>query len=310
MRTLVLSDIHVDTFFAYAVEPKYLKKDDPAAHVVPDTLEYIWEMYNIPETDALILGGDYSNDFLTFSRTVPWLSKKYKHVFMVLGNHDILVRGATPSKSNLQFTSSEQKIAEMKKVCHKFPNVHLLDGDDGDYVDNIAGCMGMCDFQCESPRYGLDAFTGWKRNWFDGVHWRYFKQEPQAIWAHYEQKMEDILKRKPKVIVTHFVPYELGVSFEFRNDPWNYVFYFNASKFLDMMEDDTYWVCGHVHGRRMAEYVNSSGKNIHILCNPVGYPGEGIKDYCDVLDYRGEKLERSSKATKQEDFIIDLPDIN
>ena len=177
---------------------------------------------------------------------------------------------------------------------------------EGDSVyDSIAGCMGMCDFLCEAPSYGLDKFTKWKRNWYDGKHWRYFNQVPQKIWAHYDRTLTDIVKKKPKVIVTHFVPYELGVAFEFRNDPWNYVFYFNGQKFFEELDDDSYWICGHVHGRRRAEYVNSRGNRIHIICNPLGYPGD-VSPYCDLVDYTGEKLERTSITVSNSDFILEI----
>src|SRR5574344_611473 len=104
--------------------------------------------------------------------------------------------------------------------------------------------------------------------------------------------MMDIVKQKPKVMVTHFVPYQLGVQYDFRNDPWNYAFYFDAEKYLDEMENDTYWICGHTHGKRMAEHVNSKGNVIHIRCNPFGYPSD-VMPYCDILDYTGEKLIRT-----------------
>ena len=302
MKTLIISDIHVDIHFAYAVKPARLKADDPEADVVTDTLEHIWKVYSIPFVDRLILAGDYSNDFLTFSRIIPWLAPKYKEIYLVAGNHDLAVRGSTPSKSNLQFVSSDKKLEAMKDVCAKFDNVHLLDGN---IVNGIGGCMGMCDFRCEPPMYGLDPFTNWKRNWFDGKHWRYFQQEPGKIWNHYNEMLMNLVKQKPKVVVTHFVPYELGIPHDFRNDPWNYVFYFHGEEFLDELDNDTYWICGHVHGKRQAEYVNSKGNLIHILCNPIGYPGDYM-GYCDFVDYTGEKFQRYSLPAKLSDFIIDV----
>lgn len=302
MKTLVLSDIHVDIHFPYAVKPSRLKLDDPKADVVIDSMDYLWKFYIIPIVDRIILAGDYSNDYLTFSRMIPWIAAKYKEVYLVLGNHDLAVRGSTPSKSNLPFVSSEKKIEAMKIICAKHDNVHILDGE---VINGIGGCMGMCDFKCEAPTYGLDAFTAWKRNWFDGKHWRYFNQEPGKIWNHYDEKMMNIVTQKPKVVVTHFVPYELGIPHDFRNDPWNYVFYFKGDKFFEELDNDTYWICGHVHGKRMADYVNSKGNVIHIICNPLGYPGERIA-YCDFVDYTGPKIERSSFPTTFEDFIIDI----
>lgn len=302
MKTLILSDIHVDIHFPYAVKPSRLKLDDPKADVVIDSMDYLWKFYNIPIVDRIILAGDYSNDYLTFSRMIPWIAAKYKEVYLVLGNHDLTVRGSTPSKSNLPFVSSEKKIEAMKIVCAKHDNVHILDGE---VINGIGGCMGMCDFKCEAPTYGLDTFTAWKRNWFDGKYWRYFNQEPGKIWNHYDEKMMNIVTQKPKVVVTHFVPYELGIPHDFRNDPWNYVFYFKGDKFFEELDNDTYWICGHVHGKRMADYVNSKGNVIHIICNPLGYPGERIA-YCDFVDYTGPKIERSSFPTTFEDFIIDI----
>lgn len=302
MKYYILSDLHIDFYEAYAVKPARYKMADPAEDVTIDTLEYIWNTHFLPEADAIILAGDYSNDYLRFSRMIPWIAKKYSEVYLVLGNHDLTCRGATDSKSNLQFTSSEQKIAKMKEICDAIPNVHFLDGN---IVNGIGGCMGMCDFKCEAPTYGLDAFTNWKRNWYDGKHWRYFRQVPAAIWNYQEQLMMNIVKQKPKIMVTHFVPYELGVPFEFRVDPWNYVFYFKGEQFLEEMENDSYWICGHVHGRRMAEYVNSKGNVIHIRCNPFGYP-QDYMPYCDIVDYTGEKIERTQTRMTHEDFIIEV----
>ena len=117
MKYYILSDLHIDFYEAYAVKPARYKMADPPEDVTIDTLEYIWNTHFLPEADAIILAGDYSNDYLRFSRMIPWIAKKYPEVYLVLGNHDLTCRGATDSKSNLQFTSSEQKIAKMKEIC-------------------------------------------------------------------------------------------------------------------------------------------------------------------------------------------------
>lgn len=303
MRTLFLSDIHVDIWID-TIERfrKQMKDGETDKAIVESMLEYQWKLFDIPDVERLVLAGDYSNDYLTFTYIVPWLAAKFKEVYLVLGNHDLTCRGATGSKSNLQFMSSEQKIDAMKKTCKAFDNVFLLDGE---VVNGIGGCMGMCDFKCEPPQFGLDSFTNWKRYWYDGKFWRFFNQEPGLIWNHFEEKLNNIVRQKPKVVVTHFVPYELGIPFEYRNDRWNYVFYFNGDKFFEELDNDTYWLCGHVHGMRTAEYVTSKGNHIHIVCNPLGYVGER-PEYCDIVDYTGAKIERSSKRMKMEDFIVDI----
>jgi hypothetical protein len=41
------------------------------------------------------------------------------------------------------------------------------------------------------------------------------------------------------------------------------------------------------------------------VCNPLAYPGERSA-YCDVVDYTGDKLVRTSTTVTDDDFIIDL----
>ena len=76
-------------------------------------------------------------------------------------------------------------------------------------------------------------------------------------------------------------------------------------KYLEEMSDNSYWICGHTHGKRIAYYVNSKGNLITIMCNPFGYPNDYMP-YCDVLDYTGEKLVRKQERVSHEDFIIDM----
>lgn len=164
MKTLLISDLHVDVYFDCAVKPSRLKSADPSTDVVYETLDYMWNEYSIPFVDAIVIAGDVSNDFLTFERTVDWLARKYKKVYITLGNHDIVVNGATCSKSNDRFTYSEEKIVAMTNSCRRYENVYLLEND---IIDSIAGCIGMCDFKCDVPVYSLDPKIMWSRNWFD-----------------------------------------------------------------------------------------------------------------------------------------------
>ena len=123
MKAYIMSDIHVDTHFTYANEPSLLREDDPCEEVTFATMDWLWKFHDIPETEALIIPGDMSNDFLTFTREIQWLSKKYKEVFFTPGNHDMMVRGGTPSKSNLVFKTTEEKIAKLEEIINAEPEV-------------------------------------------------------------------------------------------------------------------------------------------------------------------------------------------
>lgn len=301
MKAFILSDLHVDTWFSYAVNPSRCRKDDPSESVVSDTMDFLWKTYEFPNTDAIIIAGDVANDFLTYSRAVKWLSGHYKHVYLCVGNHDILVRGATPSKSNLKFMLSEDKLNSIVALSKAYENVHVL--EDSSH-SGVAGCMGMCDLRCDAFP-GLDYRTRWRRNWFDGKHWKYMDQEPGAIWNHYDAVMTGLCGESPKVMMTHFAPYEVGVNWKYRNSPSNLFFYFNASKYLDMLPDGSTWVCGHIHDRKICNWVNSSGGRIRILCNPFGYPGEGSAE-TDVVSVEGDRIVRSTRRTSYEDYILEL----
>lgn len=302
MKAFVLSDIHTDMWFCYACKPSRLKGDDPKEDVTVDTLEYLWKMREYPLTDAIIVPGDIANDYLTYTRTVKWLAGKYKQVYICFGNHDILVRGATPSQSNLQFDTSDHKIAAIKEFAKAYPNVHIMDGD---VIDGIAGTMGMCDLKCEAPAWANNRLD-WEK-WFDGKHWKHhISKDPEVIWNHYDEQMTNMLKQKPKIIFTHFVPYQAGVSFEYRNDPCNKFFYFDAEKYLDMMEDRTKWFCGHVHDKKICHWVNKNGNHIDIICNPSGYPGEGNMCASEITITENNEYKRGSKSTTWDDFIVDL----
>lgn len=300
MKTLIISDIHSDMWFPYAVKPYRLKNDEPKESVIFDTLEWQWKFHSIPDTEAIIIAGDMSNDYLTLSRQIKWLASKYLRVYLTLGNHDLVIKGATPSKSNAQFKTSEEKIEKIREYCSSFDNVHLLEGN---IVNGIAGCMASCDLKVEPGYY--DIKRKWKNNWFDGNYWNYFNQDPEQIWNHYDKMLTDLVKQKPKIVVTHFAPYEVGINWKYRNSNTNTFFYFNAEKYLEELDNGTIWLCGHIHDKKICTYKNSKGNIIKILCNPYGYPGEYDR-YADTWDYTGEQLERKSRETTNNDYIIDL----
>lgn len=301
MKAFILSDIHVDQWYAYAVAPSRCRKADPAPDVVADTMEYLWNYRNYPNTDAIIVAGDIANDYLSYKRAVKWLAGKYKAVYICVGNHDILVRGGTCSKSNSKFALSEDKLDAILMQDLAYDNVHILEGRT---VNGIAGCMGMCDLKCEA-RPGFDHRTAWRRTWFDGVHWRYMNQEPGKIWKYYDDMMERLCKAGPKVMMTHFAPFQVGVNWKYRNSNANLYFYFRGEKYLDLLTDGAIWVCGHIHDRKICNWVNSSGNHIRILCNPSGYPGEGDVR-ADILTVDGGKIVRDYRNTDYADFTIDI----
>lgn len=308
MRLFFVSDIHTDFWWPFANQKMDYDVPDPSEEVPRKTLEHRWtsgrqiDLYPT-DVDGVIVPGDLGNDWNTSTYTLKWLREKYKKVYFVPGNHDIAVRGGTRSKSNVQFKTSIEKIDAYRKFCEENDITFL----EGDVVDEIGGCMMMCDFTW-SPKYLRDgSILYWKRHWYDGKHWRYMKNDPEAIFNHYSEMLDKIVAQKPKVIVTHFCPSILPITFDWRNDPANDYFYFDASRWLDEIDRDTIWICGHTHDLKRATYLNRRGALITVMCNPLGYPED--RHYNIICEERiaGEKdVSRSFIPIDRKHFIIDV----
>ena len=308
MKLFFLSDIHTDFWWPYANSRKEYEMADPPEEVTVKTLEHLWSKHKLADNyttdvDGIIVPGDLGNDWLTCTRTLKWLREKYKKVYFVTGNHDIAVRGGTMSKSNIQFKTSAQKIEAYRKFCEENDIVFL----EGDTVDGIGGCMMMCDFTWMHPQLKNWSVLNWKRHWYDGKHWRYMDNSPFEIFNHYSKMLDEIVAKKPKVIVTHFCPSILPITFDWRNAPQNDYFYFDATKWLNEIEQDTIWICGHTHDPKRATYLNKKGALIQVMCHPQGYPEDRHYNIlCDEF-IEGEKdFKRSFLPIETDQFVIDV----
>jgi metallophosphoesterase superfamily enzyme len=307
MKYFFLSDLHTDFWWPYANERSEYEQPDPPEEVTRKTLDHLWrnqKRYDYPtDVDGIIVPGDLGNDWNTQTWTLKWLREKYKRVIYVPGNHDIAVRGGTSSNSNLPFKTSVMKIEALRKFCEE-SDITMLEGD---VVDGIGGCMMMTDFSVLNPDLKSWSQLNWKRHWYDGKTWRYFDNQPDEIMDHYRELMDKIVAQKPNVIVTHFAPSIMPIPFDSRNDPCQNFFYFDAHKWLNEIESDTIWICGHVHDNMRATYLNKNGALITCMCNPQGYPEDRLSSICcseEADGERGRKLSHDQPATEK--FIIDV----
>lgn len=307
MKYFFLSDLHTNFWWPYANERSEYEQPDPPEEVTRKTLDHLWEKqkryYYPTDVDGIIVPGDLGNDWNTQTWTLKWLREKYKRVIYVPGNHDIAVRGGTQSKSNLPFKTSAMKIEALRKFCEENDIVML----EGDVVDGIGGCMMMTDFSVLHPDLKSWSQLNWKRHWYDGKTWRYFDNQPDKIMDYYREMMDKIVAQKPIAIVTHFAPSLMPIPFDCRNDPCQNFFYFDAHKWLNEIDRDTIWICGHVHANMRATYLNKKGALITCMCNPQGYPEDRLSSICCSEEVDGEigrKLSHEELATEK--FIIEI----
>lgn len=261
MLTYFISDIHVD-FYVVQTNNEL-------------TLEPYFEKFyeeNFLPADAISIAGDIANDSFTQIAFLKFISKKYSHVYCTFGNHDLVVKGATFGNGN-QYSTSDERIDGVIKALAEYQNVHILEGS---VVNEFGGCMGMCDFTYKPPIWTtrVPLLQVWSRQWFDGRHWHYKGQNPIEIWNYYDNMMSNIAAQKPKVMLTHFCPLQMGIQDEYINDTATAFFYFNGQKYLEMLPETTIWQCGHTHGTFDTIWTDTNGINHRIICNPLGYPDE------------------------------------
>ena len=135
-RVFVMSDIHTD---------------------FPENMSWCASLSDVAfARDAVILGGDVSDDLRVLETTLRLFKRKFRHVFFTPGNHDLWIKGKGKEKSEEQrgdeTTTIRDSLAKLEAVlslcetCGVRTKPFLLlpsDGDDGgddgdiDDIDNI-----------------------------------------------------------------------------------------------------------------------------------------------------------------------------
>ena len=268
MKYFVMSDIHID-FFVVKQSKDY-----------NDVVKYYESFYDqcMEPADAVLIAGDIANDYYNQVNFLKFLTTKYEQVYTVFGNHDFGV-GHTFGNGNPTKYSEER----LDLVCREFlndPHVHILSTPE--LVNGIGGTMGMCDFSYLPSISNKEwAINRWQ-HWYDGKAWHTKKSawrtaymvNPVAILDWQSDILMKIVEQQPRIILTHFIPVQAGIAREYENDACTTYFYFDGKEYFEKLDHETWWFCGHVHNKFLADYVNSKGVTIHIAALPSGYPEE------------------------------------
>lgn len=290
MEAYIASDLHWDDWNpACGTAESYINEWKVPASVSP------WKTDAptpglLRKSDAIIIAGDIANTYEKWCEMVVALSKNYKEVIIVPGNHDLTVSWGDQSI----FKTSEEKLDAYKKFMKYYPNVHFLDGEVVKIGNTtIGGCMGMWDttfikcgvlkqFFNEDAAITRWADKEWKR-WFDGKHWKYLNNDLDRIKEIEFGKLNKCLEQKPDIMVTHFCPYpgEDHIPHEYRRSFNSTFFYFNP----DYAKQVKCWIAGHTHTP-----YNHICENDNVIVNPIGYFGE----------------RRDMESAKSEKWVIEI----
>lgn len=259
MKAYIVSDLHWDDW-------KWLVKT-PEGYIDGWTEN---QSGILPKTEAILVAGDIANTYSDWCEMVKALSKKYKQVVLVLGNHDITCAFGDEKL----FLNSDQKIDDFKKFVRYYPNVHLLDGQVIKIGNTtIGGCMGIWDtyfYQHHlfpDNRNITNIAKGYYTTWFDNRYWDYLGNDIELIWKKERAKLAAVLEKKPDIVMTHFCPFPgiEDIPAEYSKSPSSCFFYFDAEK----TKDTKMWIAGHTHTRYFQK-----GKYHNLYVNPVGYSSD------------------------------------
>ena len=262
MKYFFISDLHVDFYVPMTQNESALRK----------YFEIFFERNFLP-ADACCIAGDIANDSFTYLKFLEFINDKYSKVYACLGNHDIITEIPSSFNEDHKFATSESKIDYIFTEVTKLKNIHLLENS---IFDGVAGCLGMCDFKYKHSPNASETLNKmlWATRWFEGRHWNYMKNNTSHLWKHYDKVFRNLSKQRPKIMMSHFLPLEFGMSERYRNDPCSNFFYFHGAPYLESLDEGSIWQAGHTHIAIKRKYTDSKGKQHLLLCNPVGYPDE------------------------------------
>jgi predicted phosphodiesterase len=229
-----------------------------------------YDTSKMPDADVLILAGD----IVRLSHMVncqaqqffEFVSKKYRHVLVVLGNHEYY-------KCQFGMGVAEN---EYRQFLGQFPNVKLLLNDKIVIQDvTFLGTTLWTDFDghdtvamFEAERSIMD-FHVIKIN-----SGRTFK--PEDAWLLNQEAKQflekEIEQTKGKlVVITHFTPSMQCGHPKWGQTPLNHYFH-NSVEYL--MSGVDVWVCGHTH-----DSFDQKIGDTRVIINPKGYGDENIRGF-------------------------------
>jgi len=221
--------------------------------------------------------GTYKNYSSTYKPLFAKLSKQFKQVITVPGNHSYY--GTTGIWEDPQAFWSDKKLPN---------NVHYL--DDSFFIYDNVMYIGAClwtDFNNSDPsamgkaKASMNDYVVIRKNPVEPFGVSVRLQPEDTVEAHHKsvEFIQQALTLSPKldvqvVVITHHAPCELSVSEKYKGELLNAAFYTDLSKLMYEYAP-AYWIHGHMHDS--CQY--KVGKT-EVICNPYGY-----KDVDKNLNY-------------------------
>lgn len=220
--------------------------------------------------EILCLCGDigYPEDKI-YEDFLNYCSKKFKHVFLVSGNHEYY---STNNSKTIKSTN-----IMLEDLCSKFNNVYFLNNKIK-YLPEfklyfIGSTLWTKIPENLSKTKAKDYYNDFKKIYYE---WENLKFPLDGDYLNFLNKEAvnflgnslNIYKDHNKIVLTHHLPTYKIISEKYKNCDYNYFF---ANNLDDLIKNNNInaWLCGHSH---TPNKINID-KTI-ITLNPIGYPDE------------------------------------
>lgn len=257
-----ISDLHVDFYL------------DNSQHTIEHFKERkLFKIFSQKKGEVLVIAGDIGHHNAQNIFVLKAIKElfDYKKIFLVLGNHDYYL--LSYNLIDKYKSDSINRVNDIKKLCNKEENIHLLMGDiveykgvkfggtgmwyDGKYLERLDITMNKKKINTRWKESMRDASSIYGINRYDAL----FKSEIEKLRLIYD---------KADVIITHINP-SINPSHTHRQyilNKMNGFYSFDGEYYLENTSAK-YWVFGHTH--KTIEYEVYDTK---VVCNPLGYPQE------------------------------------
>jgi len=265
MKIRIASDFHFE-FYNYKTQIDTVSNRDINECIVLPVMENENEQ-------LLVLAGDILNAKHTekFYIAIDNLSKRFKKIFVIAGNHEHYNNDYNASLHNLNsFYNNWDNIIFMENKVHIHDDIAFFGAtlwtnmNNNDVISKLNARVGMNDFRIIRKKGKL--FTP-----DDSII------EHHATMVNLDQFFIDYDKYK-KVIITHHAPSFNSVAEMYKTEKsLNAAFYSDYDSYIMENQPDL-WIHGHMHNT--SDYMIGGSR---IICNPYGY-------FHETEDYNGKMV--------------------
>lgn len=254
-----INDIHIDFWVRYG--SNQLESEI-------QTREFVSKVIETKKSDYLLIGGDIGH----YNKQNYWfleeLSKFYKGIYLVFGNHDLyLISG---SQKKLYKNNSLNRLNDMKSLIDELENVFYLDGKIIDIGGIKVGGVNMWyDFS-----YGINqgyTYESIEQKWYlNSNDSNFIKGLDIKEYFKCEKEKLDLIIEESNIILSHVGPDCKLTNLYGKSRYYNSFYFFDGCDIINHYEEKV-WLFGHIHSRFDIEH-----EAWRMISHAIGYSDQGF----------------------------------